>query len=207
MMVKQSTQHQDSENIYREARIKKLNSLRAAGIEPYPYHFEKTHDVVELIERYDHLEKGEETHNQVRVAGRIRSLRNNGMFIDLRDASGKIQIFSHKDNLSEAQLDLLQLLDIGDIIGVTGIIRRTPRGELTINAQHLELLSKALLPLPEKYHGLSDIEIRYRQRYLDLIMNEESRDTLRKRSQIIAAIRRFLIDRGFLEVETPILQP
>lgn len=203
---KQEASQNGTENIFRDTRIGKAQEIRDAGIDPYPYHFEKTHNIDDLQKRYDHLETGEETQNQVRVAGRIRSMRNNGMFIDLRDASGKIQIFSHKDHLSETQLQFLKLLDIGDFIGVTGIIRRTPRGELTINAQHIELLCKALLPLPEKYHGLSDVETRYRQRYLDLIMNEESRETLRKRSQIIAAIRRFLLDRDFLEVETPMLQ-
>lgn len=197
---------QDSNNIYRETRIKKAESLREMGVDPYPYHFEKTHEAQELDARYQHLEKGEETENQVRVAGRIMSLRNNGMFIDLHDTSGKIQIFSHKSTLPEPQLELLKLLDIGDIIGVTGLVRRTPRGELTINAQHIEVLCKSLLPLPEKYHGLSDVEIRYRQRYLDLIVNPESRKTLRLRSQIITTLRQYFTQKGFMEVETPMLQ-
>ncbi|MEN8236598.1 MAG: lysine--tRNA ligase [Pseudomonadota bacterium] len=197
---------QDPNNIYRETRIKKAESLREMGINPYPYHFEKTHEARELETRYQHLEKGEETENQVRVAGRIMSLRNNGMFIDLHDTSGKIQIFSHKSALPEPQLALLKLLDIGDMIGITGLVRRTPRGELTINAQHIDVLCKSLLPLPEKYHGLSDVEIRYRQRYLDLIVNPESRKTLRLRSQIITALRQYLVKKGFIEVETPMLQ-
>src|SRR6185437_9446894 len=145
------------------------------------------------------------TGDEVAVAGRIRAIRNSGMFIDLHDASGKIQIFSHKDFLSAEQLALVRLLDLGDIIGVAGVVRRTPRGELTINARTVTLLSKALLPLPEKFHGLSDIETRYRQRYLDLIMNPESRETLRRRSRIIAAMRRVLLDLDYLEVETPMM--
>ena len=127
------------------------------------------------------------------------------MFIDLHDASGKIQIFSHKDYLRAEDLPLLKLLDIGDLIGVEGFVRRTPRGELTVNAEHLTMLAKALRPLPEKYHGLADIELRYRQRYLDLIMNPQSRETLRRRSRIVAAMRGWLIERGYLEVETPML--
>src|SRR5206468_3412182 len=114
-------------------------------------------------------------------------------------------IFCHKDYLSPEQLPLLRLLDIGDLIGVEGLVRRTPRGELTINATQLTLLAKSLRPLPEKYHGLADIELRYRQRYLDLIMNPQSRETLRRRSRVIAAMRAFLLARGYLEVETPML--
>jgi lysyl-tRNA synthetase class 2 len=139
------------------------------------------------------------------VAGRIRAIRNSGMFIDLHDASGKIQVFSHKDHLPPEQVAVLKLLDLGDLIGVEGVVRRTPRGELTINSSKLTVLAKALLPLPEKFHGLADVETRYRQRYLDLIMNEESRETLRRRSRIVTSLRRILTERGFLEVETPML--
>src|SRR5437764_11145758 len=132
-------------------------------------------------------------------------MRNSGMFIDLHDATGKIQIFSHEDFLSAEDLALLRLLDIGDLIGVEGRIRRTPRGELTVNGTALTVLAKALRPLPEKYHGLADVELRYRQRYLDLIMNPQSRDTLRRRSRIVAALRSHLSERGYVEVETPML--
>ncbi len=201
-----SDQTESSTNPYREARLSKVESLRQKGLNPYPYHFDKSHEAQELHQRYQNLENGEETHNQVRVAGRIMSMRNNGMFIDLHDSSGKIQIFSHKNKLTESQLELLKLLDIGDIIGVTGLVRCTPRGELTVDTQHLEVLCKSLLPLPEKYHGLSDVEIRYRQRYLDLIINPESKKTLRMRSQIISTIRQYLTNKGFMEVETPMLQ-
>jgi lysyl-tRNA synthetase class 2 len=204
-MENAKTEAKEPTNIYRETRLAKVKELEKLGINAYPYHFDKSHDTSELQVRYEHLEKGKETDNQVRVAGRIMSIRNSGMFIDLQDTTGRIQIFSHKDFLSEAQLEVLQLLDLGDIIGVTGVIRRTPRGELTVNAQHVQVLAKALLPLPEKYHGLSDIEVRYRQRYIDLIMNEDSRKTLRARSLIIQSIRSYLLERGFLEVETPML--
>src|SRR6266481_6401667 len=127
------------------------------------------------------------------------------MFIDLHDASGKIQIFSHKDFLAPDALALLRLFDIGDLIGVEGKVRRTPRGELTVNAAAVTLLAKSLRPLPEKYHGLADIELRYRQRYLDLIMNPQSRETLRRRSRVVAEMRAFLLARGYLEVETQML--
>jgi lysyl-tRNA synthetase, class II len=141
----------------------------------------------------------------VRVAGRIRAMRNSGMFIDLHDASGKIQVFCHRDLLSPEGLAMVRLLDIGDLVGVEGVIRRTPRGELTVNASSITVLAKALRPLPEKYHGLADIELRYRQRYLDLIMNPQSRDTLRRRSRVVAAMRSYLTERGYIEVETPML--
>jgi lysyl-tRNA synthetase class 2 len=193
------------DNQFRRARLEKLDGLHELGIDAYPHRFTRNAMAAEIDARHAPLTPGEVTEDRVAVAGRIRANRNNGMFIDLHDASGKIQIFSHKDFLAAEQLPLLRLLDLGDIIGVEGIVRRTPRGELTVNAQRITVLSKALLPLPEKFHGLADIETRYRQRYLDLIMNDESRATLRKRSQVIAAFRRYLAARDYLEVETPML--
>src|SRR6266853_3230275 len=195
----------DDDDPLRRVRLDKLETLRGMGIDPYPVSFSRTDQAAELDQRYAALAVGAETNDQVRVAGRIRAMRNNGMFIDLHDSSGKIQIFSHKDFLAAEQLAIVKLLDLGDIIGVEGIVRRTPRGELTVNARRVVVLAKALLPLPEKYHGLADLETRYRQRYLDLIVNEESRETLRKRSRIVATMRRLLTERGFLEVETPML--
>ena len=195
----------DDEDPFRQVRLGKLEQLRAMGIDPYPVSFSRTAQAAELDERHAALAAGAETNDSVRIAGRIRAIRNSGMFIDLHDASGKIQVFSHKDYLSAADLALLKLLDIGDLIGVEGRVRRTPRGELTVNATALAMLAKALRPLPEKYHGLADIELRYRQRYLDLIMNPESRETLRRRSRIIAALRGWLLERDYLEVETPML--
>ncbi len=201
---KQPTGAEDA-SPFRAARLEKLAALQKLGIDPYPYGFAVTATAAEIAERRRELPAGTETHDRVAVAGRIRAIRNSGLFIDLHDATGKIQVFCHKDQLSADRLEIVKLLDIGDIIGVEGIVRRTPRGELTINARAVTVLAKALLPLPEKFHGLADIETRYRQRYLDLIMNEESRETLRRRSRIIAAFRRLLIERGFLEVETPML--
>ena len=190
-----------------DAKIENLKHLQARGVNPFPYRFDVTAHAGELQKKYEALKPGEVTTDKVSVAGRIMAHRNSGMFIDLRDSTGKIQIFSHKQSLSPELLEQLKFYDIGDIIGVTGIVRRTPPGELTINAEQLEMLSKSIRPLPEKYHGIHDTEIKYRQRYLDLIMNEESRETFRKRSQIIAFIRQILTAEHFMEVETPMLHP
>lgn len=189
------------------AKEYKLNLMRQHGLEPYPYKFDRTHTAGELQDKYKDLAPGTETQDTVAVAGRIMAMRNNGLFIDLHDPSGKIQVFCHKDSMPADQLAKLDFMDIGDIIGAKGTIRRTPRGELSVRAVEVDMLSKSLLPLPEKYHGLSDVEARYRQRYLDLIMNEESRTTLRTRSRIISFIRRYMEDMGAIEVETPMLHP
>jgi lysyl-tRNA synthetase class 2 len=189
----------------RVARQHKLETLRSRGLEPYPHKYERSHQAGELQEKYASLENGVETEDKVAVAGRIRAIRNNGMFLDMQDASGKIQVFCHKESMSEEELSKLELFDIGDIVGARGTIRRTPRGELSVRASELEMLSKTMLPLPEKYHGFTDVEARYRQRYLDLIMNDESRETLRARSKIVQMIRNYMNDViGAIEVETPI---
>ena len=217
-MAQQIQEASSSKEQIRQIRIQKLTDLADKGINPYPYKFEKDAKAKDLQEKYKDLEAGVETTDTYSVAGRVMAIRNTGMFIDLMDDSGKIQIFSHKDNLSEEQMKVLKLIDIGDIAGFTGTIRRTPRGELSIKSKSLELLSKSLLPLPNKqiskekaeelthYHGLTDVELKYRQRYVDLIVNEDSRDTFRKRSLIIQKVREFLAKQGYLEVETPILQ-
>ncbi|MGE3479651.1 MAG: lysine--tRNA ligase, partial [Dongiaceae bacterium] len=193
------------DNEYRRIRLEKAQKLRELGVNPYPYHFERSHQAADLQQKYKDLPADQETEDHVKIAGRVMAHRNSGMFMDIMDVSGKIQVFSHKDNLSILSQSILALLDIGDIVGVEGTIRRTARGELSVKATVITVLSKALLPLPEKYHGLSDTEIRYRQRYVDLIMNEKTRDTLRKRSAIVAAMRRYYDSKGFLEVETPML--
>jgi lysyl-tRNA synthetase class 2 len=198
-------QERDSDDPLRAVRRKKLEGLRALGVDPYPYSFQRTAEAAELEQRHRELAAGTSSGEEVRVAGRVRAMRNSGMFIDLHDSSGKIQIFCHKDLLGPEGMAVLRLLDIGDLIGVRGVVRRTPRGELTVDAAEIAVLAKTLRPLPEKYHGLADVELRYRQRYLDLIMNPESRDTLRRRSRVVAAMRRFLVARGYLEVETPML--
>lgn len=190
----------------REARIQKLTDLVDKGINPYPYSYDRNISANELQKRYENLAAGEETGDEYSVAGRVMAMRNSGMFIDLMDSSGKIQIFSHKDNLDEDKLAVLKLLDVGDIVGFRGTIRRTPRGELSIKSLDLKLLSKALRPLPEKFHGLTDVDTRYRKRYLDLVVNQDVRETFKKRSLIIQKIREYLIKEGFLEVETPMLQ-
>lgn len=191
----------------RQTRIQKLADLADKGVNPYPYSFDKDINAADLQEKYKSLEAGVETEDKYSVAGRVMAIRNSGMFIDLMDATGKIQIFSHKENLSEDQLKILKLIDIGDIVGFKGTIRRTPRGELSIKATSLKILSKSLLPLPEKFHGLTDVETRYRQRYVDMIVNEDVRKTFVLRSKIIQKIREHLTKQGFLEVETPMLHP
>ena len=189
----------------RQLRVQKLADLADSGINPYPYSFAKNANAADLQEKYKDLPNDTETEDVYSVAGRVMAIRNTGMFIDLMDESGKIQVFSHKQNLEENVIKLLKTIDIGDIVGFTGAIRRTPRGELSIKSTNLKLLAKALLPLPEKFHGLTDVETRYRQRYVDMIVNDEVRDTFRKRSLIIQKIRQFLNEQGFLEVETPML--
>lgn len=198
---------QNTAEAIRQQRVDKLATwANDHGVNPYPYRFEKSHSNAQLQAHYAALETGTETEDIATVAGRIMAIRNSGMFLDVQDDSGKLQVFCHKESLPEPYLSQLKLLDIGDWVGATGTIRRTPRGELSLRAKEVHLLSKTLLPLPEKYHGLTDVETRYRQRYLDLMMNQETRDTLRKRSAIITSIRQYLVDAGFLEVETPILQ-
>ncbi len=196
-----------ADNPLRAPRLEKLAALRASGVDPYPYNFDKDNNAAALHEAYAELPDETQTEDTVRIAGRIRAMRNNGMFIDLHDVTGKIQIFSHKDFLSEEERAKLKLLDIGDMLGIEGQVRRTKRGELSVNSRAITVLAKALLPLPEKYHGLTDVEARYRQRYLDLIMNEDSREVLRTRCRVVAEIRSFMTEREFLEVETPMLHP
>ena len=200
------TENNDSTD-YRSIRLNKLTAIKKLGINPYPSDYKISSKAKNLHTKYQDLELGQKTEDKTSVAGRIMSIRNSGMFIDLNDGSEKIQIFSHKDNLNELQQELLKNLDLGDLIGVKGLIRRTPRGELTIDSNEITLLSKALLTLPEKYHGLHDVEIRYRQRYVDLIVNDSSREILKKRSLIIAALRTYLTEQDYLEVETPMLHP
>jgi lysyl-tRNA synthetase class 2 len=201
------TQETLETNEYFQIRLEKLENIKKLGHDIYPSSFKKDSYAADLTNKYKDLAAGEKTEDEVRIAGRIMAIRNDGMFIDLQDESGRIQVFSHKNQLDENQLSLIKLLDLGDIIGVTGKMRCTPRGELTVDSYHVTFLTKALLTLPEKYHGLTDVETRYRNRYVDLIINENSRDVLRKRSEIISGIRSHLTDEGYLEVETPMLHP
>ncbi|SYZ74642.1 lysine tRNA synthetase, inducible [Candidatus Zixiibacteriota bacterium] len=187
-------------------RHKKIADLRQSGINPYPYRFVRSHQVSEVIERFDTLSSSETV---VSLAGRIMLKRKMGksIFADIHDFSGRIQVYFKIDVVGETAFNLFDLLDLGDVVGVTGVPFITRTGEKTIRVQNFELLAKAIQPLPDKHAGLVDKETRYRRRYVDLIVNPEVRETLVKRSRIIKSIRQFLDSRGFLEVETPILQP
>ena len=194
-------------NVHRESRLVKLKDLQEKGYNPYPYCFKPTAFAADLQEKYKDLEAGVDTEDRVIIAGRAMAVRNSGMFIDVKDSSGKIQAFCHKNHLSEEDQALLKDLDVGDIVGIKGYVRRTPRGELSIAAEKFDIIAKSLQTLPEKFHGLTDVEARYRQRYVDFIMNDESREIYRKRCAITSAIRRYFEENGFLEVETPMLHP
>src|SRR5260370_955748 len=191
----------DEENELIALRRKKLDALRAEGIEPFGAGFEVTGSIAEVREKF---KEGE----TLRAAGRITAHRDMGKshFLDLRDATGRIQIYIHAKEVGAELIDLFRLLDLGDFIGVEGTCFVTKSGEPTLKVRMFQLLAKALRPLPEKWHGLQDVEARYRQRYLDLLTNERSRAVFEKRIAIVRETRRFLEERGFVEVETPILQ-
>ncbi|HEX2468503.1 MAG TPA: lysine--tRNA ligase [Solirubrobacterales bacterium] len=190
-------------------RREKLERLREAGIEPFPHGFDGRVEIAKVHEAHDGLAAGEETDDSYRVAGRIAARRGHGKaaFIDLVDASGKIQLHSRADVVGESEHELLVGLDLGDIIGVEGTAFKTKRGELSLRITSWTLLAKSLRPPPDKFHGLEDTELRYRHRELDLIANPEARERFRKRGTTIASVRRWLDDEGFVEVETPVLQP
>ena len=187
-------------------RRQKLDKIRALGVEPYGQKFNWDHHAADIRRDAEELEKNE-TH--VRIAGRIMIRRGQGKtaFCVLRDQSGDIQVYFKRDELPEKEWALFKLVDIGDILGIEGTVFTTHTGELTVRVLHFTMLSKSLRPLPEKWHGLTDKEQRYRQRYLDLIMNPEVRETFVKRAAMMAAIRKWYTDHNFLEVETPVLQP
>ncbi len=195
-----------TENIHRESRLAKLQALQEKGYNPYPYCFKPNAYAADLQAKYADLPAGENTEDRYTIAGRAMAVRNSGMFIDLKDVTGKIQVFCHKSHLPEEGLELLKSLDVGDLVGISGFVRRTPRGELSIAAEKFDIIGKSLQPLPEKFHGLTDIEARYRQRYVDFIMNDDSREIFKKRCKITSAVRHYFEQHGFLEVETPMLQ-
>jgi len=188
----------------RAARLAKLDAVRALGVEPFPRRFDRTHLSADVLRDFDGLE-GQSVRVAGRLVGAIRLFGKAG-FAHLLDSEGRIQVYFKKDNLDERGFALFREFDTGDFIGVEGPPFRTKTGEITIEARSVTFLAKALRPLPEKWHGLTDVEKRHRQRYLDLIANEDVRQTFQSRSQAIAAVRRFLDDRGFVEVETPVLQ-
>ncbi len=189
----------------RQVRLSKLKKMEEQGINAYPQIYRPTITAKALEEKYATLENDVQTEDVVKVAGRVKAIRNSGMFIDLYDPSGKVQIYTSLEHITPEQQNMLDLLDIGDIIGVEGCVRRTKRGQLSVTANTFTMLAKSLLPLPDKFHGLTDTDTKYRQRYLDMIVNDETTKTLINRSKIITAIRKLLLDKGILEVETPLL--
>lgn len=192
-----------------EVRRAKREALLAEGKNPYGHAaFEYSHHIADLDEKYAELADGENTEDAVSIAGRVMAKRVQGkiIFFELQDATGRIQLFCRINALGEDAFAEMKDLDLGDWIGAHGLMMRTRRGQLSVAVDSFQLLSKALRPLPEKFHGLNDKEIRYRQRYVDLIVNDEVRDTFQKRSKILSAFRRYMEADGYYEVETPILQ-
>jgi lysyl-tRNA synthetase class 2 len=201
----------------RETRLEKAKALRELGDGPYALRFEPSHRTATLQAEHADLAKGEDRLVTVSVAGRVMTRRVMGKlaFFTLADETGTIQLYLEKATLNAAVADspasgefdqLINLVDAGDWLGVSGVLRRTDRGELSVKVKHWQILSKSLQPLPDKWHGLADVEKRYRQRYLDLIVSPHSRETFRRRALMVSAIRRWLDDRAFLEIETPVLQ-
>jgi lysyl-tRNA synthetase class 2 len=190
-------------------RLEKLKELREQGIEPYALKYERTGTTSDIRGRFDSLRDGEESGYTASLAGRIMALRRHGKacFADIEDREGRLQVMASVDSLGEAPYSAFQELDIGDWVGVRGEVFKSRRGEITVSVASFELLSKSLRPLPEKWHGLKDVELRYRQRYLDLMVNPEVKKNLMVRVKTIRELRRFLDARDFVEVETPMLQP
>ena len=190
-----------------KVRREKMEEFRAMGVPPFGHRYDVTDYAEPIKEKYAHLE-GDEEGGEVRIAGRLMAIRGHGKasFCTLNDRTGNIQVYFKIDVLGEDKYkNQFKKLDIGDIVGIRGIVFKTHRGEVTVRVEDFDLLSKSLRPLPEKFHGLQDVDIRYRQRYLDLIMNPEVRETFRKRTKIIQSIRSYLDARDYLEVETPVL--
>ena len=191
-----------------KVRREKMEAFRQMGVPPFGHRYDVTYHTADIHEKFDHLEGEEESDEEVRIAGRLMAIRGHGKasFCTLNDRTGNIQVYFKIDVLGEHKYkEEFKRLDIGDIVGIQGKVFRTRRGELTVRVDDFDLLSKSLRPLPEKFHGLQDVDIRYRQRYLDLIMNPEVRDTFVKRTKIVHAVRKFFDDHGYLEVETPVL--
>ena len=200
----------------RATRIEKVSQIKELGLNPYAYKWELSHHAAELQEKYVDLAAGEEVADEVAIAGRIVARRVFGKlaFFELQDETGKIQLYLEKKRINNTMSEdlvgafnhLKKLSDTGDILGVKGTVKRTEKGELSVYVSEFQILTKSLLPLPDKWHGLTDTEKRYRQRYVDLIVNPQVRQTFRVRAKITAAIRRYLETRDFLEIETPVLQ-
>lgn len=204
-MAEEKNIHTETDlNEQMQVRLDKMHKIEEKGLKPFGYRYEYTHRSGDVKEQFDALS---EVETEVKLAGRVMAIRGHGKtcFMDMQDKDGRIQVYVRKDVLGEDNYALIKMMDIGDTVGVTGTVFRTHMGEVSIKASALEMLSKSLRPLPEKWHGLKDVETRYRQRYVDLIVNPDVRDTFVKRSQIIRSVRNVLDSHGFLEVETPIL--
>lgn len=190
-------------------RLALIDDLRDAGTNPYPYRFDRTHTLAEVRTSWGHLEPGVETDDAVSVAGRIMLKRDSGklIFATIRDRSGDVQLFISKAVVGAEEFAAVKALDLGDWVGVAGTVMTTRKGELSVKPDNLELLSKAIRPMPNKWHGLSDVDTRFRQRYADLIVNEDARRNFEIRHETVASFRRTLAAHGFIEVETPVLHP
>jgi lysyl-tRNA synthetase class 2 len=200
---------QDGQSELLAARRRKLDTLREAGVEPFPHAFAGVEPIADVRAAHAGLEAGEETSHEHRVAGRLAARRGQGKmaFLDLVDRSGRLQLQARVDELGEEGMERLLSFDLGDLIGVDGLAFMSKRGELSLRVTAFALLAKSLRPPPEKHHGLSDVETRFRHRELDLIANEDVRELFMTRARAITAVRRFLDEQGFIEVETPVLQP
>lgn len=197
------------ENPLRAEKRKKLHALREKGLNPFPHNFKPTHKAAQIHAEFSKFQAGEKSDKDVVMAGRLMTRRDMGKaaFFNFQDQTGSLQAYVKLEQLAEADRTFFDLVDLGDWVGITGYPFRTQKGELSVHVKSFSIISKGLEPLPEKFHGIEDVEIKYRHRHLDLISDEESRKVFMTRSKIIKEIRRFLDDRGFLEVETPVLQP
>jgi lysyl-tRNA synthetase class 2 len=204
-------QNKEGKNVLsiREERMKEIEELRRQGIDPFGQYFPGKEPIIKVIEKYNHIANDEPSNENIVIAGRIKALRKHGkaVFADLEDQTGKIQIYVKSNLIGIDSFEVFKDISVGDIVGITGSVFKTRTGELTVVASKFTLLCKTLRTLPEKWHGLTDTEIRYRKRYLDLISNPETRELFIERSKIIKFIRNFLDNKGYLEVETPVLQP
>lgn len=202
---------QTPDNPIRAEKRTKLHALKSLGIDPYPHNYDRTAQIAEIIEKFDEkISAGDKLEGDVfRIAGRLMTKRPMGKaaFFNIQDQSGSLQCYLKKAELDETSVNSFENIDIGDIVGIEGFVFKSQKGELSLHAKKFEILCKTLEPLPEKFHGIQDIELKYRHRHLDLIMDPESRKVFEMRSKIISEIRSFLNSRGFLEVETPVLQP
>jgi len=198
-----------ADNILKEEKKRKLKALWEQKLDPYPHNFKRTHTSLQIQNQYEHLNTGDQTKEEIKLAGRLMLKRGMGKaaFFNIQDQDGDLQVYIKLQELDKTSESFFSLVDIGDIIACQGTMFRTKKGELTLRCQQFQILCKSIEPLPEKYHGIEDKELKYRSRYLDLIMNPDSKKVFITRSKVIKEIRSFLDNRGFMEVDTPVLQP